>query len=238
MSNSLGQDIFRRFGPLTLGAALAGSLAVWALAHYNAAPGGVVKVLWGLVEYTKKTPTSVPVPIGLASPVPTNSPRPSSSQQEAGAGVGKDAVMYGAVATSFTSTFVPLQFVTITQVAPEMTIEFTLDGEKPDGAYAYIETESGLYPVRATAEGPIWIAKLQLGPIPAIKGSSDCDVRYNVKLITVSDEQVRAMNVLIAKGEADGWKKGFNKSELPSGLREVNLPLALKRNPDTCVPPG
>ncbi len=69
----------------------------------------------------------------------------------------------------------------------------------------------------------------------AIKGSRDCDARYDVKLITVSDEQVPAMNALIAKGNADGWKKGINKSELPSGRREVKLPLALKRNPESCV---
>lgn len=50
MSTSLGQDIFWRFGALALVTALAGSVVVWALAHYNAAPGGAVKVLWGLVE--------------------------------------------------------------------------------------------------------------------------------------------------------------------------------------------
>lgn len=82
MSTSLGQDIFRRFGPQALVVVLVGPVAVWALAHYNAAPGGVVKVLWGLVEYTKKTPTTSLVGAELSSQTPAGSASPSPKQQD------------------------------------------------------------------------------------------------------------------------------------------------------------
>jgi hypothetical protein len=42
-------------------------LAIWALAHWNAAPGRSVSVLWGLVEYTKQNPQAV----GRQESIPT-----------------------------------------------------------------------------------------------------------------------------------------------------------------------
>ena len=39
-------------------AVLIGFIFLWALAHFTAAPGGNVSVLWGLVQYTKGKPTA------------------------------------------------------------------------------------------------------------------------------------------------------------------------------------
>lgn len=39
-------------------AVLSGFVALWALAHFTAAPGGNVSVLWGLVQYTKNKPNT------------------------------------------------------------------------------------------------------------------------------------------------------------------------------------
>lgn len=142
---------------------------------------------------------------------------------------------YGVAAVYSASAFVQPQFVTITKVASEVTIEFLLEGVKPDGAYAYIKTENGLYPAPATSEGPIWTATLHIGPRNATRGSRSCDARYEVGLITVSDDQILLMEALIKKISDDDWKKGIDKRELPSGFREVRLPLALQRDPKTCV---
>lgn len=46
--------LLENYGLLPLGLAiLFGIIIVWLLAHFTAAPGGIVSVLWGLVQYTK-----------------------------------------------------------------------------------------------------------------------------------------------------------------------------------------
>jgi hypothetical protein len=50
----IADQIFRKYGAASvIGAAVFG-LLVWLLAHFTAAPGHRVVILWGLVEYTKK----------------------------------------------------------------------------------------------------------------------------------------------------------------------------------------
>jgi hypothetical protein len=59
--SELGSELLKRYGVVAIIAAaiLAAIVAasVWGLAHFASAPGTPVKVLWGLVEYTK-TPVS------------------------------------------------------------------------------------------------------------------------------------------------------------------------------------
>lgn len=72
-------DFFKRYGLSAIVAALVVAAAIWYLAQSNAEPGTTVKVLWGLVEYTKvgggrgEDPTAAPrtaieQPSGLSSP--------------------------------------------------------------------------------------------------------------------------------------------------------------------------
>jgi hypothetical protein len=56
-------------------AILSGFIVLWALAHFTAAPGGNVSVLWGLVQYTKNKPDT---PIVSAK---TESPDTTKEQQ-------------------------------------------------------------------------------------------------------------------------------------------------------------
>ena len=67
----MGQAVFRRFGMWAIAAAIAGGIAVWILAHYAAAPGSPVSVLWGLVQYTKQSPTAliVQAPVAVAKDI-------------------------------------------------------------------------------------------------------------------------------------------------------------------------
>jgi hypothetical protein len=53
------KDIFVHFGWPIVGAAVVLSLVTWALVPFNAAPGSRVSVLFGLAEYTKKSPNEV-----------------------------------------------------------------------------------------------------------------------------------------------------------------------------------
>lgn len=89
--NEIVADIFKKHGLPAVAGALALGGMVWYLAQVNAQPGTSVKVLWGLVEYTKdggsalspnedhKEDSPVP-PLALTSPkaVPTKGEPPES----------------------------------------------------------------------------------------------------------------------------------------------------------------
>lgn len=47
-------EIIKRFGWRSIPAGIAFAVAVWAIAHFAAAPGSQVRVLFGLAEYTKE----------------------------------------------------------------------------------------------------------------------------------------------------------------------------------------
>jgi len=81
----LGSEIFRRYGPWALLAAAVISSCVWVLAHYVAAPGGQVSVLWGLIQYTKQgaeTPHQAPRGKEPPSGPPSLASSPVSSPPE------------------------------------------------------------------------------------------------------------------------------------------------------------
>jgi hypothetical protein len=83
----VGQAVFRRFGMWAVAAAIAGGIAVWILAHYAAAPGSPVSVLWGLVQYTKQSPTAQTpqTPVAAAKDIgPTSNPGNSGVDPKAG----------------------------------------------------------------------------------------------------------------------------------------------------------
>lgn len=58
--NDLGSELVKRYGTLAVVAAIIIAPIVWSLAHFASAPGTPVKILWGLVEYTKASGDSVP----------------------------------------------------------------------------------------------------------------------------------------------------------------------------------
>ncbi len=49
--------LLKRYGPIVIAAAIGLGILTWSIAHYFAAPGTSVSILWGLVQYTK-VPTS------------------------------------------------------------------------------------------------------------------------------------------------------------------------------------
>ncbi len=62
-------EIYRRYGAAALVAVAAIFVLIWTVAHYTAAPGGNVSILWGVVQYTKRQPalsqqSSVPQSVG------------------------------------------------------------------------------------------------------------------------------------------------------------------------------
>jgi len=77
---SLPLEIFRRFGLTALLPAVAGGAAIWALAHYTAAPGGQVSVLWGLAQYTKAATSPNPV---ISVDAPSNATSSASAERPA-----------------------------------------------------------------------------------------------------------------------------------------------------------
>ena len=54
----LGSEILKKYGSAAVVFALIFAFFVWFLAHWAAAPGREVSVLWGFVKYTKSSPTS------------------------------------------------------------------------------------------------------------------------------------------------------------------------------------
>jgi hypothetical protein len=63
-------------------AVLIGFIALWALAHFTAAPGGNVSVLWGLVQYTKSKPDTSTVTYSTPGAEPTKQQQTLSQNQE------------------------------------------------------------------------------------------------------------------------------------------------------------
>jgi hypothetical protein len=62
--------LMEKYGLLPIAIAIIlGTIIVWGLAHYTAAPGGNVSVLWGLVQYTKVKPSQdTPIIAAPSSP--------------------------------------------------------------------------------------------------------------------------------------------------------------------------
>lgn len=68
-------------GLLRIGiAVLSGSIVLWALAHFAAAPGSTVSVLWGLVQYTKSKPVTPPI-ASVSTETTKLQQEPSNSQE-------------------------------------------------------------------------------------------------------------------------------------------------------------
>src|SRR5437762_1382880 len=70
----VASEIYRRYGIAALIAVAAGFVLIWIVAHYTAAPGGNVSILWGVVQYTKRQPSpsqqsSVPQAVGQSDVV-------------------------------------------------------------------------------------------------------------------------------------------------------------------------
>ncbi len=143
--------------------------------------------------------------------------------------------LYGFVALIAINSFVPVQAVTITGVSRQVTLEFTLEGEKPDAAYVYVQTLVGLYPTRATDDGAMWKATVQLGPPDAVQGSEDCNANYPVRLVAVNEDAIPQMEGLVARANANGAAQGVPYQDLPR-RREIRLPMVLRRSPSTCLP--
>lgn len=51
----LADQVFQTWGWKAVVAIMCAGFAIWVLAHWNSAPGTRVSVLWGLVEYTKRS---------------------------------------------------------------------------------------------------------------------------------------------------------------------------------------
>jgi|ERR1044072_412854 hypothetical protein len=66
--------VLEKYGARGVLLTLVGVSALWALAHWSAAPGAPVSILWGLVEYTKPHPpasSQATETTALADPSPT-----------------------------------------------------------------------------------------------------------------------------------------------------------------------
>src|SRR3981189_2566331 len=60
-----------------------GAVIIWAVAHFAAAPGASVSVLWGLVTYTKNKPSeSVQVSAAIAKTPPPDETRRKAPEAE------------------------------------------------------------------------------------------------------------------------------------------------------------
>lgn len=87
--SDLGSELVKRYGLTAVIVAVLVAPIVWALAHFASAPGTPVKVLWGLVEYTKSPArqddpsASPPAPVPLVAEAPPVSPTeaPSADSQ-------------------------------------------------------------------------------------------------------------------------------------------------------------
>lgn len=55
----LGSEILKKYGTAAVLFAFFTAFVVWGLAHWTAAPGREVSILWGFVKYTKNAPTGV-----------------------------------------------------------------------------------------------------------------------------------------------------------------------------------
>jgi hypothetical protein len=121
-------------------------------------------------------------------------------------------------------------------LALTVPISFSLDIARGDQVYAYIETQSDLYPTKATGSRGEWRATLQLGPREVEKNSPDCGAAYAVTLFTVTQAQDATMADLLKKIAANDYRQGIKESELPSERIEVDLPLTLQRSADSCRP--
>jgi hypothetical protein len=64
----LGSEILKKYGTAAVVFAIFTAFLVWLLAHWAAAPGREVSVLWGFVKYTKSVPTGVVREPSFASP--------------------------------------------------------------------------------------------------------------------------------------------------------------------------
>lgn len=92
--SDLGSNLLRRYGIWAVAAAVILAVVVWTLAHFASAPGAPVKILWGLVEYTKppsrqeRTPLEPPTtpvsPMAEAPALPSTDPEPTQSQPSPG----------------------------------------------------------------------------------------------------------------------------------------------------------
>ena len=76
----LASDLFKRYGLRALGAAAVAVVLIWVVAHYTAAPGGNVSVLWGLVQYTKSSVSAT----ASVSAEPDLEDRPSAAAAPSG----------------------------------------------------------------------------------------------------------------------------------------------------------
>ena len=107
--SDLGSNLLTRYGIWAVVAAVILAVAVWTLAHFASAPGAPVKILWGLVEYTKppsrqeRTPLEPPTTpvapmaeapaLASADPEPTSQPSPGLPTLEVSHGLTSDGYM-------------------------------------------------------------------------------------------------------------------------------------------------
>ncbi len=62
----LVSEILKKYGTPAVIFAVVASVIIWFLAHWTAAPGKEVSVLWGLVKYTKQTRTKSTIPSSIS----------------------------------------------------------------------------------------------------------------------------------------------------------------------------
>ncbi len=81
--NEVGTEILKRYGATAVLCAAAAGCAIWGLAHFVAAPGSEVSVLWGLVTYTKKADLVDPSHWGVKPPSEGQGTAQSTAAQSA-----------------------------------------------------------------------------------------------------------------------------------------------------------
>jgi hypothetical protein len=74
----LGSEIFKKYGVSAIVFAVVVGLIIWLLAHWTAAPGKEVSILWGLVRYTKTSQ----VPTGETVKKNTDQVEPQEDKRE------------------------------------------------------------------------------------------------------------------------------------------------------------
>jgi len=57
---NIGAWLFKKYGLYTIIFSVVGAICVWGLAHWAAAPGSEVSILWGLAKYEKRVPGPIP----------------------------------------------------------------------------------------------------------------------------------------------------------------------------------
>ena len=138
-----GSFLVRRYGAAALAISAAAALFIWSLAHWTAAPGTEVSVLWGFVKYTKTDALRSPLgaigrQLGGEKSAPVGEPHGSLTAISL-------EVQHGASVSTAQSSLVPLrskrQLRNLTFAESGRTVQ-----ETPPGTYFFVRASSLLPP--------------------------------------------------------------------------------------------